>query len=67
MLLSRHLAVALTNCDFSGLNEEDMENINKIDFDFYVVNWNEESSDINGRCFISGLYDHCVEIEIVDR
>ena len=64
MRLSRNLAVALYNCDFSGLNDDDMKVIETIDFDFDVIDWAEDSTDINGRCDFTGLYDHCVEIEI---
>lgn len=62
MIISRTLAVAMVNFDYSGLNNDEIELIK--DFpDFTVTNWNEESNDINGRCSITGLYDHCVEIE----
>lgn len=66
MIISRSLAVAMVNNDFSGI--EDQELIERlISFhDFNVTNWNEESSDINGRCSITGKFDHCVEIEIIE-
>lgn len=62
MKISRNLAVSMVNSDMSGLNDNEIELIR--DFpDFYVTDWAEESSDINGKCSITGLYDHCVEIE----
>ena len=63
-LMGRWLAVALVNCDPSGLNEDDFKIYKSIDFDFTVTNWNEESTDINGRCDFSKKFDHCVEIEL---
>lgn len=63
MLISRNLAVSMEYCDYSGLNENEIELIK--DFpDFTVTNWNEESNDINGKCSITNLFDHCVEIEL---
>lgn len=61
--MGRWLAVALVNCDPSGLNEDALKIYNEVDFDFVVTDWAEESSDINGKCDFSGLYDHCVTIE----
>lgn len=61
--LSRTLAVCLINCDFSGLNDDDMKIIESIDFNFDVIDWAEDSSDINHRCDFTGLWDHCVIIE----
>lgn len=66
MLISRNLAVAMINCDYTGLTQEEILQID--DFtndvpDFFVTNWNEESNDINGICAISRKWDHCVEIE----
>ena len=63
MKLSRYLAVCLVNCDFSGCTDDDMKVIDKIDFDFNVTDWAEESSDINYRCDFSYKWDHCVTIE----
>lgn len=61
-MISRALAVAMVNADTSGLNDNEVEKIK--DFpDFTVTNWHEESSDINGRCSITGKYTHCVEVE----
>lgn len=63
MKISRSLAVSMVNCDYSGLNDDEIKLIN--DFpDFTVIDWSEESSDINGRCDLTGLFDHCVEIEV---
>jgi len=64
--ISRALAVAMINCDYSGLNEEEIDSIKNFK-DFKVIDWNEESNDINGRCNISGKFDHCVEIEIINN
>lgn len=61
--MSRNLAVALYNCDPSGLCEKDLEIYNSIDFDFTVTDWAEESSGINDVCDFSRLWDHCVTIE----
>ena len=66
MYMSRNLAVALINCDPSGLNDETLGIYNRIDFDFDVVHWHEESSDINARCDYTGLWDHCVKIEVAE-
>jgi len=63
MLISRGLAVSMENADYSGLNDQEIELIKNFP-DFTVTNWNEESNDINGRCSITGLYDHCVDIEL---
>jgi hypothetical protein len=61
--MSRWLACCLVNCDPSGLEGADLELYNSIDFDFDVVDWSEESTDINYKCNFSGLWDHCVTIE----
>ena len=61
--ICRALAVAMINADTSGLNENEIELIKHFP-DFTVTDWNEESSDINGNCFLTGLYAHCVEVEI---
>jgi hypothetical protein len=61
--MNRTLAVCLYNCDSSGLNKGDLELYNSIDFDFNVVDWAEDSSDINGMCDFSRLHDHCVTIQ----
>ena len=63
MKMSRDLAVALEYCDPSGLSDEILGVYNRIDFDFVVTDWAEDSSDINGRCDFTGYYDHCVTIE----
>lgn len=63
MKISRNLAVSMEYCDYSGLNKEEIELIKNFP-DFTVVDWFEESNDINGRCAITHLWDHCVEIEI---
>lgn len=65
--MSRWLATCLVNCDTSGLNESDLEIYNSIDFDFNIVDWAEESSDINGKCAFSNLWDHCVTIQIKNK
>lgn len=61
--MARWLAIALQNCDPSGLNDKDLELYNNIGFEFTVADWSEESSDINDRCEYSGSWDHCVTIE----
>ena len=66
MRISRHLAVAMENCDLSGLNDEDTAIVNRIDFDFVVIDWAEDSQDINGVCALTGLHNHCVEIEVLN-
>ncbi len=53
----------MVNCDYSGLNDDEIKLINNFP-DFTVIDWSEESSDINGRCGLTGLFDHCVEIEV---
>ena len=65
MKLSRNIAVSCVNADPSGLNEEDLEVYNSIG-DFTVLDWAEESTDINGKCDFTGYWDHCVEIELKD-
>lgn len=63
MRISRSLAVAMVNYDYSGLNDDEIKLIN--DFpDFTVIDWSEDSNDINGRCGLTGLFDNCVEIEV---
>lgn len=63
MKISRTLAVCMVNADFSGLDENEIELIK--DFpDFVVTDWAEYSTDINGKCSITGKYDHVVEIEL---
>ena len=47
----------------SGLSDDEIKLINNFP-DFTVIDWSEESSDINGRCSLTGLFDHCVEIEV---
>jgi len=47
----------------SGLSDDEIKLINNFP-DFTVIDWSEESSDINGRCDLTGLFDHCVEIEV---
>jgi len=63
MKISRNLVLSMEYRDYSGLDEEEIELIK--DFpNFTVTNWHEGSSDINGKCSITHLWDHCVEIEI---
>jgi len=64
MKMSRTIATALVNCDPSGLSDDDLKIYKGIDFYFVVTDWEEESTDINGKCDFTGLWDHCVEIEI---
>ena len=64
MKLSRHIAVALEYCDTTGLNGPEIDIYNSIDFNYTVTDWAEESSDINGICDFTGLWDHCVTIEL---
>jgi len=61
--MNRNLAVALYNCDPSGLEGQDLKDYESVDFDFVVTDWAEDSTDINDKCDISGLWDHCVTIE----
>lgn len=64
MNISRNLAAAIDHCDYSGLENNEIELIK--DFpDFYVIDWKEESKDINSKCAITRLWDHCVEIEVI--
>lgn len=63
MIISRNLAVSMVNCDFSGLNSDEVDALQNFP-DFTVINWNEDSNGINGKCRITGLWDHCVEIEL---
>jgi hypothetical protein len=63
--LDRTLAVCLVYCDFTGLTDDDMEVINSIDFDFNVINWCEESTDINYKCDFTRKWSYCVIIEKV--
>lgn len=66
MKISRDLAVAMINADFSGLTEEEIGLIK--DFpDFTVTDWKEESRDINNTCDLTGFWDHCVEIELKQK
>jgi hypothetical protein len=65
MRMSKHLAQALYYCDPSGLDNKTHDIYNRIDFDFVVTDWSEDSSDINGRCHFTGLYDNCVRIQEV--
>lgn len=62
MKISRHLAVSMVNWDYSGLNNEEIDLIKDFS-DFTVIDWNDESSDINGVCSITKKWNHCVEIE----
>lgn len=63
MKISRNLAVSMVNSDMSGLSDNEIELIK--DFpDFEVTDWCTDSGDINGKCSITGLWDHCVEIEV---
>ena len=63
MRISRSLAVAMVNYDYSGLNIDEIKLIEAFP-DFSVIDWSEGSNDINGRCGLTGLFDHCVEIEV---
>lgn len=66
MKISKNLAIAMVNCDLSGLNEYETNLIE--DFpDFDVIDWNENSNGINGKCAISGLWDSCAEIKIKEN
>lgn len=63
MKISRNLAVAMYNNDYSGLEQFEIELIK--DFpDFTVTDWSDSSDGINGKCRITGLYDTIVEIEL---
>ena len=63
MKISSFLACAMYNCNTSGLNDSEIELIK--DFpDFTIIDYCNESNDINGKCRLTGLYDHCVEIEL---
>lgn len=62
--MARWLAIALINCDSSGLEETDLELYNSISFHFTVTDWAEDSQDINGRCDFTKLHDHVVTIEV---
>lgn len=63
MRISRGLAVSMINCDISGLDDDEIELIR--DFpDFNVTDWCTDNKGINAVCSITGLWDHCVEIEV---
>lgn len=71
--IGRNFAVADENADLSGMEDSDiklLEDFTQRLIDRYghahytVTDWAEESSDINDRCDISKLMDHCVTIEI---
>jgi len=71
--ISRTLAVASENADLSGLSGSDIESLEKFEAHlietyghalWVITDWAEESTDINARCEIHGLMDHCVTIEI---
>ena len=65
-MISSFLACAMYNADTSGLNDNEIELIK--DFpDFTITDYKSDSNDINARCSITGLWDHCVEIEINKR
>ena len=62
MKIDRNLALAMVNADMSGLNDSEIDLIK--DFpDFNVTNWHDDSTDINGKCSLTGLWSHCVEVE----
>lgn len=63
MKISKNLAVCMINFDYSGLNESEIELVREFP-DFQVTDWNDESSDINARCSITGQWDCCVDIEL---
>lgn len=65
--MSRNLAVALEYCDPSGLEPDDLKIYESINFLFTVTDWAEDSTDINGRCDFTGLYDHCVTIGLTEK
>ena len=59
MNILREYAVAMTNCDYSGLLEGEEEKLK--DFpDFNVIDWGTDFK----RCNICGLHGDTVEIEI---
>jgi hypothetical protein len=60
------LAVAMEYFDYSGLSEDEIELVKNFP-DFTVIDWCDESTDINGKCSITHLYDHCVEIEFKNK
>jgi hypothetical protein len=64
--IDRNLVVAMINCDFSGLTDKEIELVKNFNHDFTVTNWADDSSDINGRCDLTGLYSHCVTIDTKD-
>lgn len=64
MKISRLLATCMVNNDYSGLNREEVELVK--DFpDFTVLDWYDDSNDINGICRITGEYDRVIEISII--
>lgn len=65
-LISSNLATAMINADTSGLNSDEIKLVESFP-DFYVTDYKEESNDINGRCSLTGLYDHCVEVEFYEQ
>lgn len=58
------LAIALCNCDPSGLCDDDLKIYDEIDFNFTVIDWCDDSSDINGVCDFTKLHAHCVTIQV---
>lgn len=63
MKISSYLAMVLIGSDLEDLSKEELDAVNKIDFDFTITDYAEESNDINGICEITGLWSHCVTIE----
>lgn len=61
--MNKTLAIALYNCDPSGLSDDDLIIYKSIDFDFTVIDWCDDDSDINGKCDFTYLYSNCVTIE----
>ncbi len=64
MYINQHLACAMVNCDYSGLEENEIELIK--DFpDFHIIDIDNGTSFT--RCHITGLYGDCVEIETIKQ
>jgi len=62
MKISKTLAIALVNDDFSGLSDETKALAEKVNFGFVINDYADESNDINGVCEITGQYDCCVDV-----
>lgn len=63
MTISRHLAIAMMYADTTGMSVSEIKLTENFGH-FTVTDWNGDSTDVNGVCAITGLWAHCVEIEM---